>query len=206
MAELVRQAADQPGIGDQPSLPGARRLEDAGRSRRAAQRASSCCPGCTTRARCRWRCRRPRCTWRRMRGMEVVVLRPEGFALPAPIMAKARAAAAAAGGSVTRDQRARRRARRRARALRQGMGLAPRTTAMPPADARAARRASRTGACAMPGSSAPPPRLPRHALPAGAAQRRGRRRSARWSAQRRAARGLQPPDGADGRAAPAAQA
>ena len=31
---------------------------------------------------CRWRCRRPRCTWRRMRGMEVVVLRPEGFALP----------------------------------------------------------------------------------------------------------------------------
>jgi N-acetylornithine carbamoyltransferase len=36
-----------------------------------------------------------------MRGMEVVVLRPEGFALPPPIMEKARAAAAAAGGSVT---------------------------------------------------------------------------------------------------------
>jgi ornithine carbamoyltransferase len=35
-----------------------------------------------------------------MRGMEVVVLRPEGFALPAPIMQKAAAAAAAAGGSV----------------------------------------------------------------------------------------------------------
>jgi len=35
-----------------------------------------------------------------MRGMEVVVLRPEGFALPAPIMQKAVAAAAAAGGSV----------------------------------------------------------------------------------------------------------
>jgi len=36
-----------------------------------------------------------------MRGMEVVVARPEGFALPPPIMEKARLAAAAAGGSVT---------------------------------------------------------------------------------------------------------
>jgi N-acetylornithine carbamoyltransferase len=36
-----------------------------------------------------------------MRGMEVVVARPEGFALPAQIMAKARSAAAAAGGSVS---------------------------------------------------------------------------------------------------------
>jgi N-acetylornithine carbamoyltransferase len=35
-----------------------------------------------------------------MRGMEVVVLRPEGFALPADIMNKARWAAAHAGGSV----------------------------------------------------------------------------------------------------------
>jgi N-acetylornithine carbamoyltransferase len=35
-----------------------------------------------------------------MRGMEVVVLRPEGFALPAQIMDKARSAAAAAGGSL----------------------------------------------------------------------------------------------------------
>jgi N-acetylornithine carbamoyltransferase len=35
-----------------------------------------------------------------MRGMQVTVLRPEGFALPEPIMAKARAAAAASGGSV----------------------------------------------------------------------------------------------------------
>ncbi len=34
------------------------------------------------------------------RGMEVVVLRPEGFALPGAIMAKARRAAALAGGSV----------------------------------------------------------------------------------------------------------
>jgi N-acetylornithine carbamoyltransferase len=35
------------------------------------------------------------------RGMEVVVLRPEGYALPGPIMAKARAAAAASGGTVS---------------------------------------------------------------------------------------------------------
>jgi N-acetylornithine carbamoyltransferase len=36
-----------------------------------------------------------------MRGMEVVVLRPEGFALPPQIMDNARCAAAAAGGSLT---------------------------------------------------------------------------------------------------------
>jgi N-acetylornithine carbamoyltransferase len=35
-----------------------------------------------------------------LRGMEVVVLRPEGFALPAEVMEKARRAAALAGGSV----------------------------------------------------------------------------------------------------------
>ena len=35
------------------------------------------------------------------RGMEVVVLRPDGYALPGPIMAKARAAAAASGGTVS---------------------------------------------------------------------------------------------------------
>jgi N-acetylornithine carbamoyltransferase len=35
-----------------------------------------------------------------LRGMEVIVLRPEGFALPAPLMERARCAAALAGGSV----------------------------------------------------------------------------------------------------------
>jgi ornithine carbamoyltransferase len=35
-----------------------------------------------------------------LRGHEVVVLRPEGFALPAAVMARARAAAAGSGGSV----------------------------------------------------------------------------------------------------------
>jgi N-acetylornithine carbamoyltransferase len=36
-----------------------------------------------------------------LRGHEVVVLRPEGYALPPAVMAKARAAAAASGGSLT---------------------------------------------------------------------------------------------------------
>jgi N-acetylornithine carbamoyltransferase len=35
-----------------------------------------------------------------MRGMDVTVLRPEGYALPAPIMQRAQAAAAASGGSL----------------------------------------------------------------------------------------------------------
>jgi N-acetylornithine carbamoyltransferase len=35
-----------------------------------------------------------------LRGMDVVVLRPEGFALPAPVMEKARRLAAASGGSI----------------------------------------------------------------------------------------------------------
>jgi ornithine carbamoyltransferase len=36
-----------------------------------------------------------------LRGMDVVVLRPEGFALPAPVMEKARKLAAASGGSIS---------------------------------------------------------------------------------------------------------
>jgi N-acetylornithine carbamoyltransferase len=36
-----------------------------------------------------------------LRGMEVVVLRPEGFALPPPVMERARRAAALSGGTVT---------------------------------------------------------------------------------------------------------
>ena len=38
------------------------------------------------------------------RGMDVVVLRPDGYALPAALMDKARRAAAAAGGSVTETE------------------------------------------------------------------------------------------------------
>ncbi len=36
-----------------------------------------------------------------LRGMEVVVLRPEGYGLPGPLLARARRAAAASGGSVS---------------------------------------------------------------------------------------------------------
>ncbi len=36
-----------------------------------------------------------------LRGMDVVVLRPEGFALPAPVMERARSAAAASGGTLS---------------------------------------------------------------------------------------------------------
>ena len=39
-----------------------------------------------------------------LRGMEVVVLRPEGFALPPPVMDKARRAAALSGGSVRESE------------------------------------------------------------------------------------------------------
>lgn len=39
-----------------------------------------------------------------LRGMEVVVLRPEGYALPEPVMAKARRAAALSGGSVRESE------------------------------------------------------------------------------------------------------
>jgi N-acetylornithine carbamoyltransferase len=38
------------------------------------------------------------------RGMDVTVLRPDGFALPEPVMARANAAAAAAGGSVRESE------------------------------------------------------------------------------------------------------
>ena len=39
-----------------------------------------------------------------MRGMDVTVLRPDGFALPDPVMQKAREAAAASGGSVSESE------------------------------------------------------------------------------------------------------
>jgi N-acetylornithine carbamoyltransferase len=57
-----------------------------------------------------------------MRGMEVVVLRPDGFALPPQIMDNARLAAAAAGGSLTETCRSRGGSRGRERTVRQGVG------------------------------------------------------------------------------------
>ena len=65
-----------------------------------AQAASSSSPGPGTRRRCRSPCRPRRCTWRRCAAWRSMVLRPEGFALPEPVMARARRAAALSGGSV----------------------------------------------------------------------------------------------------------
>ncbi len=57
------------------------------------------------------------------RGMEVVVARPEGYALPPELMSKARKAAEAVRRLGARDERSARSARRRARAVREGVGL-----------------------------------------------------------------------------------
>ena len=86
-----------------------------------------------------------------MRGMEVVVLRPEGFALPPPIMQKAARGRRGRRRIGARDRRSRRRARGRTRAVRQGMGL---HLALRQRRGRCApaRRNSPTGACATPGS------------------------------------------------------
>jgi hypothetical protein len=90
MALAVRQAADQHGVGDQPPLPGARRLEDHGRlgiPRQGGKFVLSwayhpralplAVPAATLHMAAQ-------------RGMDVTVLRPEGFELPEAMMAKAR--------------------------------------------------------------------------------------------------------------------
>ena len=64
-----------------------------------------------------------------LRGMDVTVLRPEGFALPEPVMARARAAAALSGGSLRETADRDEALARRAGALRQVVGLDARTTA-----------------------------------------------------------------------------
>ena len=88
-----------------------------------------------------------------MRGMEVVVLRPEGFALPERDHGQGARAAAASGGSVRETSDRREALRRRARGVRQGMGTHHATTAMRPRMPRRAAR-SRTGACDEPWFSA----------------------------------------------------
>ena len=109
-----------------------------------------------------------------MRGMEVVVLRPEGFALPPQIMDKARrAAAAAAGGSLTETSD-------RAAALAGASVLYAKewgtTTYYGDAEADSRLRADLSDWCVrerwFAGRTA---RRQAHALPAGAPQCRGRR-------------------------------
>ncbi len=79
-----------------------------------------------------------------MRGMDVTVLRPEGFALPAPVMEKARRAAVASGGSV-RETADRREALEGAHIIYAKEWGA--TTSYGDADADAALRASLTDWC-----------------------------------------------------------
>ena len=198
-----RQAAHQPRVRGEPSVPGARGLEDDGRSRRCRAAASSCSPGRITRAPCRWRCRPPRCTWRPCAAWKSSCCGRKASRCPRRSWTRRAAAAAASGGSVRETSDRDEALERRAGAVREGMGRHAGTTAMRPRT-RGCAPASATGACAG-DWFARAPRLPPHALPAGAAQYRGRRRGARRPAQRRAARGLQPPARADGRAVPDAQ-
>ena len=90
------------------------------------------------------------------RGMEVVVLRPDGYALPDAIMQKAHAAAAASGGAVTETSDRHVRARlARTWSMRRN-GARPCTMAMPRPN-RVPGSRSATGACAKAGSSTPGP-------------------------------------------------
>ena len=71
-----------------------------------------------------------------MRGMQVVVLRPEGYALPRAIMDKAARAAALAGGTLHETSERADALCRRADRVRQGMGLDPASYGDAAADAR----------------------------------------------------------------------
>ena len=133
------------------------------------------------------------------RGMDVVVLRPEGFALPHEIMDRARQAAAASGGTVRETDQ-------RDDALDGAHVIYAKewgsTTHYGDVEGDARLRSQLGGWCVrndwfdrMHADCA------LHALPAGASQCGGRRRGPRWSAQRRAARSPQPPHRPDGRAA-----
>ena len=86
-----------------------------------------------------------------MRGMEVVVLRPEGFALPRAHHAEGRSGRRGRRRIGARDRRSRRRARPARTCSTPRNGAPPRTTATP-RPMRASARNSPTGACATPGS------------------------------------------------------
>jgi hypothetical protein len=124
-----------------------------------------------------------------LRGMDVTVLRHGARA----------ARRDALGGRGARDRRARRRTARRPGAVREGMGRHGRLRRCRRGCAPARRPQGLVRARGLVRGRA---RVSPHALPAGAPQYRHRRCGARWRAQRRAARGLQPPAGADGGAAP----
>ena len=131
-----------------------------------------------------------------LRGMEVVVLRPEGFALPPPIMEKARRAAVLSGGSV-QETADRDEALSGAQIIYAKEWGATSRYGDAAADARLRgelndwcirKRLVHAHCC----------RMSPDALPAGAAQRRRGGRRARQPAQHRAAGSLQSPHRADG--------
>ncbi len=135
-----------------------------------------------------------------MRGMEVVVARPKGFALPPEIMAKARCGRHRCGGRGDRNRRSRIRPSTAPPCSMPRNGA--RTRYYGDLDADARLRAELSEWCvrerwftrALPAGQA-------HALSAGAPQCRGRRRGLGWPARRGQARGLQSIGGADGRPA-----
>ena len=155
--------------------------------------------GLLTRARCRSPCRPPTVHMAAQRGMDVVVLRPEGYALPDAIMDKARAAAAASGGIVTETTRSRSRRCAGAHVVYAKEWGSPLHYGDAEAEARA-RAAARRLVRARKLVPARAARLSFHALPAGAPQRRGRRRNSRRTAQPRDPRSRQPHGRPDGRA------
>ena len=137
------------------------------------------------------------------RGMDVVVLRPEGYALPRRRDGAGAARRVGERRLGDRNQRAGYGAGRRAGAVCQGMGLAGslrgrrRRSGAAPRSRRLVR--DRT---VVPLRAAG---LSSHALPAGASQRRHRRPRARRTALARRGRRGQPHDGADGGPAPDAR-
>ena len=139
------------------------------------------------------------------RGMDVVVLRPEGYALPDAVMQQGARGRGGERRLGDRDAPTATTALAGAHVrVCQGMGLAAALRRRRRRSARCAAR-SPTGACARAGSRSARSGLSFHALPAGASQRRGRRRSARRTAQPRGREAAQPHGRADGGAAPLAR-
>jgi N-acetylornithine carbamoyltransferase len=178
-------------------VPGAGRLEDHGRSRRARERRSlRAVMGQSPVARCRWRYPRPRCTWpqcaawtSRCCGPTVTRCRSRSCS--------ARAMRQPLSGGSVRESDERDEAMQGAHVIYAKSWASTRYYGRP-ADDRALRKnlehwmVSEALVRECRGGS------DLHALPAGPAQCRGRGRSAGRAAQPGAAAGPQPDDGADG--------
>ena len=195
------EAAGQPRVGDRPPLPGARRLEDDRRARYRASRQARPFLGEPSQGPAARRAGGGAADGGAARhGGDGPS--PEAYALPEPLLAEARQLAADNGGSVvaTGDRAAA--LDGAATSLRQVLvvGDALRRYREGAGAARRPRRLVRRRELVR-----QRPERPLHALPAGAAQRRGGGRGARLAAQRRDSPGAQPALGADGGVAPDAR-